>query len=145
MCTPAEVQHGISRGVFANSAHAHRVCGVSVQLHGNLTVAGRHGRAQERRALCPVLASDTYRWATRLPTGSGQAAAQGVVRRRDCVRPAGRLLVPDIVSRVYTEVTYNIRLAADTTLVVCFEQIRLCGSLFWPHVSGIILWITPSR
>jgi len=108
LCIPAEVQHGISRGVFANSAHAHRVCGVSVQQHGNPAVAGRHGRAQERRAIRPVLASYAYRRATRLPTGSGQAAAQGVVRRRDGVRPAGRLLVPDIVPRVYTEVTYNI-------------------------------------
>jgi len=101
---PAEVQHGIPRRVFANAAHAHCVGGLSVEQHGNPAVAGRHGRAQERRALCPVRASDAYRRATWLPTGSGQAAAQGVVRRRDGVRPAGRLLVPDIIPRVHTEV-----------------------------------------
>lgn len=104
---PAEVQHGISRGVFANSAHAHRVCGVSVEQHGNLAVAGRHGRVQERRALRPMHEGDAYRRATRLPTGSGQAAAQGAVRRRDSVRPAGRLLLPDIVPRVHTQVIFD--------------------------------------
>jgi len=72
---PVEVQHGIARGVFANAAHAHRVCGVSVEQHGNSAVASRYGRAQERRALCPVRASHAYRRATWLPTGSGQAAA----------------------------------------------------------------------
>jgi len=101
---PTEVQHRIPRRVFANAAHAHCVCGLSVEQHGDLAVAGRHGRAKERRALCPMLASDAYRRATWLPTGSGQAADQGVVRRRDSVRPAGRLLMPDIIQRVHTEV-----------------------------------------
>lgn len=118
---PTEVQHGIPRRVFANTAHAHCVCGLSVEQHGNPTVAGWHGRAQERRPLCPVLANGAYRWATWLPTGSGQAAAQSVVRRRDSVRPAGRLLVPDIIPRVHTEV------------ILLYDDWWLWCTILWVH------------
>lgn len=100
----AEVQHGIARRVFANAAHAHRFGGLPVRLHGNTAVAGRHVRAQERRPLRPVHAGHAVRRAAGLPAGRGQAAAQGAVRRRDRVRPAERLLVPDILPRVHTEV-----------------------------------------
>lgn len=99
-----EVQHGIPWRVFANPAHAYRVRGVPVQQHGNTSLAGRHGRPEERRALRPVPAGLTVRRTARLPTGRRPAAAQGAGRRGDGVRPAKRIFVPDFLSRIHTEV-----------------------------------------